>query len=247
MRNRTEAWILASSRWVERDGHEEFSWRSRITSAVMATATLGLSGVVVGCSSGSSTSSQQSGGSTSSSRAASVPASPGSLLDGSYRIATKYSQGTFDGARLPGGTDVARWYAFRSACTPAGCTATATQLDNNGHTGAMPNGATATLRFTDGRWQTIAPIEGKVACKANPELTLKISTTLSFAPQSDGTLAGTKVYTELKGGAGACAGTGRTAKYPITLVREGVVPTSVVVADPPPAQRCGRLLLIRQC
>jgi serine/threonine-protein kinase len=207
----------------------------RIASVVMATATLGLSGVVVGCSSGSSTSSEESSGSPWAAREASVPASPGPLLDGSYRIDTKYSQGTSEGSRLPGGTDVARWYAFRSACTPAGCTAAATQLDNNGHTEAMPNGATATLRFADARWQTIAPIDGTVACTANPELRVKIATTLSFAPQSDGTLAGTKTYTEVKGGAGACAGTGRTAKYPIMLDREGVVPTGVVVAEPPPA------------
>jgi serine/threonine-protein kinase len=205
----------------------------RIASVVTATVALGLSGVVAGCSAGSSTSSEESGGSTSSSLEASAPAAP---LDGSFRIVTKFSQGTtFDGSPVPGGTDVSRWYAFRSACTPAGCTAATTQLDTNDHGVAMPNGATATLRFADGRWQTIAPIDGTVACKANPEVRLKIATSLSFAPQSDGTLAGTKVYTELKGGAGECAGTGRTAKYPITLVREGAVPANVVVADPPPA------------
>jgi serine/threonine-protein kinase len=207
----------------------------RIASVVMATAALGIGGVVAGCASDTTTSAQKSGGSPSSSGVATVPATSGPALDGIYRIDTKYSQGTIEGAPVPGGTDVSRWYAFRSACTPAGCTAAATQLENGDHNEAKQNGATATLRFADGRWQTISPIAGTVACAADPQLKLKIATSWSFAPSSDGTLTGTKAYTELKGGTGPCAGTGRTANYPITLAREGAVPASVVVADPPPA------------
>lgn len=204
-----------------------------VWSVVMAT--LMSSGFAAGCAPRPPTPSHASSGWTSPSNQTSVPASPGPLLDGSYRLDTKYSQGASDGQRLPGGSDVARWYAFRSTCTPAGCTAAATQLDNDRHTEAMPNGATATLRSADGRWQTIAPIAGTVACKANPEVAMKITTSWSFAPQNDGTLIGTKVYTEVKAGTGACAGTGRTATYPMTLVRVGVVPTGVQIADPPPA------------
>jgi serine/threonine-protein kinase len=204
----------------------------RIASVVIATAALGVSGVVAGCSSASS--SQKSGESPSAKGAAKASAIPGPQLDGTYRIATKFSQGTLEGAPLPGGTDTSRWYAFRSACTPAGCTAAATQLENHDHTEAKQNGATATLRFADGRWQTMTPIAGTVACAADPELKLKVATSWSFAPQPDGTLTGTKAYTELKGGSGACTGSGKTAKYPITLVREGDAPGGVVVADPPP-------------
>jgi serine/threonine protein kinase, bacterial len=208
----------------------------RVASVVMATAALGVSGIVAGCSSGASTSSASSTNSGGSPSSPIVPSAHAAPLDGSYRIDTKFSQGTtFDGSPVPGGTDVSRWYAFRSACTPAACTAAATQLDSNDHTVAMPDGATATLRFSDGRWQTIAPIDGTAACKTHPEVRLKIATTWSFAPQSDGTLAGTKVYTEVKGGTGECAGSGRTAKYPMTLAREGAVPTGVDVAEPPPA------------
>ena len=203
------------------------------SSVVMAT--LMSSGFVAGCAQGPSTPSHASSGWTAPSNQTSVPARPGPLLDGASRLDTDYTQATSDGQRLPGGTDVARWYAFRPTCTPAGCTAAATQLDNDRHTEAMPNGATATLRFADGRWQTIAPIAGTVACEANPEVAVKFTTSWSFAPQNDGTLAGTKVYTEVKAGTGPCAGTGRTATYPMTLVRVGVIPTGVPIADPPPA------------
>jgi serine/threonine protein kinase, bacterial len=209
-----------------------------IASVALLATTVAWSGLIAGCSPNSSQHPSQPAtpaGSLPSARATSPPESPGPLLDGTYRVDTAYSQGTSDGQRLPGGTEVTRWYAFRSTCTAAGCTAAATQLGNDGHTGAMPNGATATLRFAGGRWETIVPIAGSVACKANPEVAVKITTSWSFAPQNDGTLAGTKVYTELRAGTGPCTGTGRTATYPITLVRVGTVPTGVAIADPPPA------------
>jgi serine/threonine protein kinase, bacterial len=202
---------------------------TRIASAVMAVVTLGLSGVVSGCAS-----QQTSDGPLWVSRVASATGGPGPRLDGRYRIDTKYSQGTYEGSPIPGGTDVSRWYAFRSTCTAARCTAAATQLDNGDHTEAMPNGSSATLRFTNGRWQTTTPINGTVKCQANPDVRLKTATSLSFRPLPDGTLTGSKFYTELNGGAGACTGTGRTAKYPITLVRDGAVPTGVMIANPPP-------------
>jgi serine/threonine-protein kinase len=204
----------------------------RFASVVLATAALGVSGGVAGCA--SAPSSHESGASSLSKRAATAPATPGPQLDGTFRIVTKFSQGTVDGSPLPGGTDTTRWYAFRSACTPAGCTAAATQLENHDHSEPKQNGATATLRFTDGRWQSITPITGTVACAVDPELRLKVATSWSFAPRPDGTLTGIKAYTELKGGSGACTGSGKTAKYPITLVREGDAPAGVVVADPPP-------------
>jgi serine/threonine-protein kinase len=199
----------------------------RIAPAVAATITLGLTSVVAGCSSGSS---PQSGPPS-----ATQSTTPGESLDGVYRIDTKFSQGTFQGQPFTGGTDQSRWYAFRSACSPAGCTAAATQLDNKDHTVAMQNGVTATLRLVNGKWQTIKPIDGAVACKSDPALKLKISTSWSFRFHPDGALAGAKYYTELKGGAGDCTGSGMTAKYPMTLVREGAVPAGVEVADPPPA------------
>jgi serine/threonine protein kinase, bacterial len=204
----------------------------RIASAMMTTAALGISGIVAGCA--TATSPQNSSASPSSKGVASAPASSGPQLDGTFRIDTKYSQGVVDGAPVPGGTDSSRWYAFRSACTPVGCTAAATQLENDDHDEVKQNGATATLKFTDGRWQTITPIPGTMACAADAELKLKVATSWSFAPQSDGTLTGTKAYTELKNGIAACTGSGKTAKYPITLVREGPVPASIVVANPPP-------------
>jgi serine/threonine protein kinase, bacterial len=202
----------------------------RIASVVFVTAALGVSGGVAGCASAPSR--QESSASPLSKRAAT--ATPGPQLDGTYRIATKFSQGTVDGSPAPAGTDTTRWYAFRSACTPAGCTAAATQLENHDHNEAKQNGATATLKFTDGKWQTITPITGTVECAADPESRLKVATSWSFAPLPDGTFTGTKAYTELKGRSGACVGSGNTAKYPITLVREGDAPAGVVVADPPP-------------
>lgn len=205
---------------------------TRTASLVMATAVFAVGGGGAGCASDTST--QKAGGSTSLG-VTTTTATSGPQLNGTYRMDTKYSQGTLEGSPLPGGTDVSRWYAFRSACTPAGCTAAATQLENVDHNEAKQNGATATLRFTDGRWQTIAPISGTMPCAADSQLKLKIATSWSFAPLSDGTLSGTKAYTELKGGSGACAGSGRTATYPITLVRAGDAPASVAVADPPPA------------
>jgi serine/threonine protein kinase, bacterial len=205
---------------------------TRVASVVVSTAVVALGGVLAGCSSGASLASQHPSVAASSSGTA--PGPP--LLDGTYQVQTMYSQGSFEGSPLPGGSDVSRWYAFRSACTQAGCTATATQLDNDAHDSAMPNGATATLRLVSGKWQTMTPIEGTMPCKANADVKLKVVTSWSFKPRGDGTLAGAKYYTEMRGGgSGDCAGSGITARYPITLTKVGAVPAGVDVAEPPHA------------
>src|ERR1700729_513223 len=178
MHNCAKAWILASSTGSQWDSSRGI-WMSliRIASAVTATAALGIGGLGAACA--STTPAQNSGASPTAKGVATAPATTGPQLDGTFRIDTKYSQGTVDGAPVPGGTDSSRWYAFRSACTPAGCTAAATQLENDDHDEVKQNGATATLKFTDGRWQTITPIPGTMACAADAELKLKVATSWS--------------------------------------------------------------------
>jgi serine/threonine protein kinase, bacterial len=205
---------------------------TRVVSTVVATAAVTLSAALAGCSAAASTAAQHAGGAASTSGTAPGPA----MLDGTYQIETKYSQGSFEGSPLSGGSDVSRWYAFRSACTPSGCTAAATQLDNDAHDSTITNGATATLRLVSGKWQTITPIEGTMPCKADANVKLKVVTSWSFKPRGDGTLAGAKYYTEMKGGGtGDCTGSGMTVRYPITLTRVGAVPAGVDVAEPPHA------------
>src|SRR5258705_7230130 len=67
-----------------------------------------------------------------------VVAAPAAVLDGMYRYDFTFTNDTVMGAPLPPPKDDepksrTDWRAFRSTCTPAGCTATSIALDDKNH------------------------------------------------------------------------------------------------------------------
>jgi len=89
------------------------------------------------------------------------------------------------------------WWAFRSTCTPAGCVATGTKLDNTNHTIVAPLDPThlrATApRFVDGHWLSMSsPVQQP--CDENGVPSGRSATalsTLALQPRPDGAFDGT--------------------------------------------------------
>ena len=85
---------------------------------------------------------------------------PAAVLDGTYRFDFNSTDDTIMGAPNPPPDGQPKpldtvWRAFRSTCTPAGCTATETTLDDTNHQIAMTPLATHQWRFIDGRWEML--------------------------------------------------------------------------------------------
>ena len=173
---------------------------------------------------------------TTSAPAAKPLPPPAALLDGTYRFDYDYEKQTINGAPYAvHTTDTTGWWAFRSSCSPAGCVATATQLDTNNPQVARTPAESAEYRFVDGHWQS-APVQrqldqprclgadGQVVAGANT-----VILTWSVQPQPDGTLRGEKTGTALTN---ECGLQGQVAVAPVVVTRTGDVPSGVTVADP---------------
>jgi serine/threonine-protein kinase len=121
---------------------------------------------------------------------------------------------------------VADWWALRSACTPAGCTATGTLLGRD-HRTASPAGDRAVFHWTGDRWQ--GEYQFDYACIARGFTHVRMSEAVSLTPQPDGTCRVTKTDTT---STPACSDAANT----ITFVASPYGPTPPgVVADPPPS------------
>ncbi|MCV7103204.1 serine/threonine protein kinase [Mycobacterium palustre] len=159
------------------------------------------------------------------------PGRPAVMLDGTYRLDFDNPKGTINGAPSGDTKGHSNWSAFRSSCTPTGCIATATELDDNNHQVASTEGGgdRAAFRFVDGRWRE-TPDRTSSPCEADTAKRGAVIVVLSVEPQADGTLKGEQTQTVLGDECGPSQG--QVYVTPVTLVREGDVPPGVTVADP---------------
>jgi serine/threonine-protein kinase len=160
---------------------------------------------------------------------------PGPTLNGIYRINFDGSENrvTFNGVRQPSAeasivTESGTW-AFQSLCTPTGCVATSTQVDdsNNGEATAQ----SVVYHFTDNHWQgsqTAMLVQGWRRCGVTGQADTEIN--MEIQPQPNGTITGTKTVTITD----SFCGPGKTIlSYSFTAVQlAATIPRTVVLADP---------------
>jgi serine/threonine protein kinase, bacterial len=153
-------------------------------------------------------------------------------FDGTYRVDFDYAHAVLT-ANVPMSADPNAvmghsFWAFRSACTPAGCFATGTRLD------ATQNHATdqtTILRFVGSRWIDEQPQRHRDKC---PRLDKSQGfqsglASWTFTAQPDGTLVGSYSNTVETN---ECGMQGDRAEVRLSATRIGSVPAGVEVADP---------------
>jgi serine/threonine protein kinase, bacterial len=150
------------------------------------------------------------------------PAPTGPVLDGAYQLTFDIGAATYSGKATPpkrSGVGTL-WWAFRSSCTSAGCTAGAVKLDDTDHTVRSAKNITDTFTFADGQWGD-APF-------SSPDIVAPGCTNDSsqwvLKPQPDGTLAGTETVTL----EGSCGSAGNTTVARFTATRIGPAPAGVL-------------------
>lgn len=153
--------------------------------------------------------------------AAAAPAAPKQpVLEGSYRVDYHTDQTTYRGHSVPPVKEphapYAAWWAFRSSCTAAGCTAIGVQLDFDNHDLPHPD-STDTVNFISGEWQDATPASLAGDCGVFVE-------TWSFAPLADGRLQGSAIRTIATD---ECGAKGNVTETPITLTRVGPLPPAL--------------------
>lgn len=170
-----------------------------------------------------------------------VAITPAAVLDGTYRFDFNPMNDTIMGSpnppsdTHPNSNPTTVWRAFRSACTPSGCTATETVLDDTNHQVAKAPLSTHQWRFTNGRWEELSEKsrETREDRRVDDDKTVAgdetVSYTVSLEPQPDGSLRGLSVATVVSG---ECGEEGVVQQFPFTATRVGDVPSGVVVADP---------------
>ncbi|OBA82321.1 serine/threonine protein kinase [Mycobacterium sp. 1164966.3] len=152
-------------------------------------------------------------------------------LDGSYRIEVQRAKQTFNYLPDPQPPNVNTWWAFRSSCTPAACTASGTLLDDEDHTQAKsPGGGHIVMHFGEGQWQSEAetvqfPCVGGNGL-ANTQTTTQV---LTLRPQPHGDFAGEMTVTVQTN---ECGQRGAVIRIPAVASPSGVVPPGVNVPDP---------------
>jgi serine/threonine protein kinase, bacterial len=165
-------------------------------------------------------------------------------LDGSYRLQAERTKQTYNSVADPNPPDVTTWWAFRSLCTPSGCNAAATQLDDTDHVVAKaPAGASLFLQYTDGQWQS-APMSLDFPCVASDgsQATQTTSMVVSLRPQSQGAFVGEETVTVQTN---ECGQQSAVVRIPTVANRSGEVPPEVSIPDPgaaigPPASTHAR-------
>ncbi|MDT5073238.1 MAG: serine/threonine protein kinase, bacterial [Mycobacterium sp.] len=155
--------------------------------------------------------------------AESVPAGGAApaALDGVYRAEVLGSRGRFNGEPYPS-RDSTRWYAIRSSCSAAGCTARATQVDDD-QAMAPLRGRTFDVSFQRGRWIG-APVADTSPCLADPDRNIALSVAWRLDPHPDGSLTGSRSLTESRDGTSPCAGSGGVYEVPVVLIPVGSRP-----------------------
>lgn len=168
----------------------------------------------------------------------SVLAAPPAVLDGTYRFEYVLSQGTLNGSpnappQAEPQTQIDYW-AMRSTCTPSGCVATGTAL-NEQHVAASTPPASSVWHYTNEQWQRM-PERHRVEyeqCSVDGDKFVPGGDTEVFSsfiePQADGSLRGYRTDTVVTG---ECDLQGVVRRDPLVVTRIGDVPPGVAVADP---------------
>jgi hypothetical protein len=157
-----------------------------------------------------------------------APGVAGPVLDGTYRLDFDLQNQTINGTVTGLATAVSEWWAFRSACTSAGCAAAGSQLaESNQQEGT---GTTSVVNFADGHWQGTPTLQASMHCQRTNQAGHDDETRLwSWDPQADGTFRGLMIGTILSNG---CGTQGTVYQTPFVATRTGDVAPSVIVADP---------------
>ena len=168
-----------------------------------------------------------------------VAITPAAVLDGTYRFDFNPMSDTIMGSpnppsdTHPNSNPTTVWRAFRSACTPSGCTATETVLDDTNHQVAKAPLSTHQWRFTNGRWEELPEKsrETRDTCGEGNTVTgdETVLYTVSLEPQPDGSLRGLSTATAISS---ECGQEGSVQQFPFVATRVGDVPLGVPVADP---------------
>jgi serine/threonine protein kinase, bacterial len=139
-----------------------------------------------------------------------------------------FEKATANGTPSPS-AHLTNWWAFRSSCSPLGCVAAFTVLDNDTHQTADSAVAvnTGVFRFVNGHWQDTA--SGQLQCSGAAGADTR-TTTVSLEPQPDGSLEGVQTTTVQTN---ECGNQEMTVQNPVVARRIGDVPAGVTVADPP--------------
>jgi len=153
-------------------------------------------------------------------------------LDGTYRQDIDGANITRNGRPTAGGNDMTPyWFGFRSACTPAGCVASASELDpKNLSLPVQSPSASFVLQWIGHQWQSGYTSNNDCSGPIG-DAKDKTSTVWSITPQPDGTFRGTRTYTTLSD---ECGDEGEVLAQPFTLTRAGPPPPAGI-ADPPTA------------
>ena len=145
------------------------------------------------------------------------------MLDGTYRLDYDLANKTIMGSPNPPldgepKSEPPVWRAFRSTCTPAGCTATQTALDDTNHQIAMTPLTTHQWRFTNDLWEKLPVkwLETRQGCEVVEGKTVAgdetVLGTASLEPQPDGSLRGLQIVTVISG---ECGEEGVVRQFPI--------------------------------
>jgi serine/threonine protein kinase, bacterial len=157
-----------------------------------------------------------------------APHVPGPVLDGTYRLEFDLQNQTINGVVTGNPTAVSEWWAFRSACTAAGCAAAGSQLADTNQ--QATTGTVSVLRFEDGHWQGTLTLQAPMPCHMAGQQGRDDETRLwSWDPQAGGTFRGLQIGTMISNG---CGDQGTVYRTPFVATRTGDVAPSVIVADP---------------
>jgi serine/threonine protein kinase, bacterial len=156
--------------------------------------------------------------------ASAPPAPTGPTLDGAYQLTFDAAASTYRGGTSPKRSGIRTiWWAFRSSCTPAGCTASGVKLDDTDHSVRSAKNITDTFTYVDGQWEDAPiPVPDTVAPGCPRD-----SNQWTMRPQPDGTLAGIETITI----EGTCGSAGNATITPFTATRIGPVPAGAFPID----------------
>jgi serine/threonine protein kinase, bacterial len=205
--------------------------------AVLMAVALLAAGIVIGR--GTQTKAPQAGGTATSAPSAPAAAvAPTSAtpsapvpLDGTYRVEVQRSKQTFNYIPDPQPPDVTTWWAFRSSCTPPGCTAAGgTLLDDDDRTRARPNESHLVLHFGEGQWLSDAePVQFPCVGGNGSAHTQSTTQVLALRPQPHDNFVGELTVSVQTN---ECGQRGAVIRVPTVASRTGAVAPGVRVPEP---------------